>query len=118
MDQPGANLNRAEALVLVNHYRQVSGATPLAMDNGLDAQAQKLAADYAASGNAPKTPADTVAIRVSAGYANFADTFSGWRNSPADADVLASRNASRAGLGVAYNANSNYGVYWVLVLDD
>ena len=118
MDQPGANLNRAEALGIVNAYRSTAGSAALVADAGLDATAQSLAADYARTGTSPKLPAGAVGMRVSAGYANFAETFSGWRNSPADAQVLASASAQRAGLGVAYNADSTYGVYWVLVLDD
>lgn len=118
MDQPGANLNRPEALSIVNAYRATAGAPALAGDAGLDGSAQSLAAAYASSGNAPKLPAGAVAVRLSAGYATFAETFSGWRNSPADAHVLADARATRAGLGVAYNAGSAYGVYWVLVLDD
>jgi uncharacterized protein YkwD len=116
MDQPGASLNRAEALGIVNHYRSSVGTTALAPDAGLDAAAQQLAADYASSGTAPRRPEGATAMRVSAGYGTFAETFSGWRNSPADAQVLAERGSTRAGLGVAYNANSTYGVYWVLVL--
>ncbi|MDP1732302.1 MAG: CAP domain-containing protein [Devosia sp.] len=118
MDQPGASLNRAEALGIVNHYRSSVGSTALAADAGLDAAAQRLAADYASSGTAPRRPDGAVAMRVSAGYATFAETFSGWRNSPADAQVLTGRGATRAGLGVAYNANSTYGVYWVLILEN
>lgn len=118
MDQPGANLNRGEALGILNHYRATAGAGALTGDGGLDSTAQSLATAYAKSGNSPKLPDGAIAIRVSAGYANFAETFSGWRNSPADAQVLADRSATRAGLGVAYDANSTYGVYWVLVLDN
>jgi uncharacterized protein YkwD len=118
MDQPGANLNRGEALGIVNHYRATVGTAALTDDPTLDAMAQDLARTYASSGNAPKLPAGTVAMRVSAGYANFAETFSGWRNSPDDAAALANRSATRAGLGVTYDANSSYGVYWVLLLDD
>lgn len=118
MDQPGANLNRAEALGIVNHYRAASGAGQLTADASLDATAQQLAADYARSGTAPKRPETAVALRSSAGYANFAETFSGWRNSPEDAAVLAERSATKAGVGVAYDPNSTYGVYWVLLLDD
>jgi uncharacterized protein YkwD len=117
MDQPGANLNRGEALGIVNHYRATVGATALAADSGLDTMAQGLAANYA-KGTQPRTPDGVVAMRLSAGYANFAETFSGWRNSPEDAGALSNRSATRAGLGVAYDANSNYGVYWVLLLDD
>jgi uncharacterized protein YkwD len=54
-------------------------------------------------------------MKLSAGYATFADTFSGWRNSAADAAGLAAQG-NKAGLGVAYNAASSYGVYWVLVI--
>jgi len=118
MDQPGANLNHVEALGLINHYRASAGTTALAPDAGLDTSAQVLAAAYAQSGTAPKLPDGAVAIRVSAGYATFAETFSGWRNSPADAQVLTEQAATRAGLGVAYNSGSTYGVYWVLVLED
>jgi uncharacterized protein YkwD len=116
MDTPGANLNRAEALGIVNHFRATSGAGQLSADASLDATAQSLAADYAKSGTAPKTPAGTAGMRTSAGYPNFAETFSGWRNSPEDAAVLNERGASKAGVGVAYDPNSTYGVYWVLLL--
>ncbi len=116
MDQPGASLNRGEALGILNHYRATAGAGALTADAGLDSTAQGLAAAYAASGNAPALPAGAIGMRVSAGYANFAETFSGWRNSPADAAAIANASATKAGLGVAYDANSTYGVYWVLVL--
>lgn len=118
MDQPGANLNRAEALGIVNQYRAASGAGQLTADAGLDATAQQLAADYARGGTAPKRPEGIVALRSSAGYANFAETFSGWRNAPDDAAALAERTATRAGVGVAYDPDSTYGVYWILLLDD
>ena len=118
MDTPGANLNRAEALGIVNHFRSASGSTQLAADAGLDATAQSLATAYAQSGTAPKSPAGSIGMRSSAGYPNFAETFSGWRNSPADAAVLTERTATKAGVGVAYDPSSTYGVYWVLLLDD
>lgn len=118
MDQPGAQLDRGEALGIVNSYRAVSGVPPLRADAALDAEAQQLAAAYAASGRAPQRPGEITVMRVSAGYANFADTFSGWRNSPADAAALAQAGTSRAGIAVAYEDNSTYGVHWVLLIDD
>lgn len=118
MDQPGATLDRAAALGILNAYRSTTGAAALTGDAGLDATAQSLAAEYARSGTPPALPAGAIGLRISAGYANFAETFSGWRNSPADAAAIADATARRAGLGVAYEANSEYGVYWVLVLDD
>jgi len=116
MDAPGASLNRAEALGIVNAYRASTGTPALSADSSLDATAQSLAAQYAATGQAPSLPPGARAMRLSAGYATFAETFSGWRNSPPDAAVLTDRSANRAGVATAYNANSAYGVYWVLVL--
>lgn len=117
MDNPGASIDRVEALNLINHFRTSTGGSMLVADAGLDTTAQNLAAQYAQSGTPPKKPAGSTAIRFSAGYYDFAETFSGWRNSPADAAVL-KQSATRAGLGAVYDANSSYGVYWVLILAD
>jgi uncharacterized protein YkwD len=118
MDRPGADLESAEALALVNDYRRTTGASALSADPLLDAMAHDLARSYAQSGDVPRLPAGAVLMRVSAGYPTFAETFSGWRNSPPDAAALSESGATRAGLGVAYDAGSTYGIYWVLVLDD
>ena len=115
MDQPNARLDRAQAINLVNAYRSTRGVPALGADAGLDGTAQALANQYAQTGTAPATPAGMTVMKLSAGYATFADTFSGWRNSPADAAGLVAQG-SKAGLGVAYNAASSYGVYWVLVV--
>lgn len=115
MDQPGAVLDRNQAITLINSYRATRGVAPLAGDVGLDGTAQALANQYAQTGTAPATPQGMVVMKLSAGYATIADTFSGWRNSPADAAGLVAQ-ASKAGIAVAYNASSGYGVYWVLVL--
>ena len=61
-------------------------------------------------------PTGSTGLRASAGYANFAETFSGWRNTPGDAAVLADGKSTRAGLATVYDPNSTYGVYWILVL--
>jgi uncharacterized protein YkwD len=116
MDSPSATLDRGAAIDILNQYRASTGAGPLADDAALDAEAQALAQQYATSGTAPKLPADATGLRVSAGYSTFAETFSGWRNSPADAAVLANPGARRMGLASFYSANSSYGVYWVLLL--
>ena len=116
MDAPGASLNRVEALFLLNDYRRSTGAADLRGDAVLDSTAQSLATAYAKSGTPPTAPSGMRAVRFSAGYATFAETFSGWRNVPTDAAVLADPGATRAGLGVAYEANSTNGVHWVLLL--
>lgn len=115
MDQPGATLDRQQAIGLINAYRSTVGAAPLTPDAGLDGTAQALANQYAQTGTAPATPQGMTVMKLSAGYATFAETFSGWRNNPADAVGLAA-NAQKAGVAVAYNATSSYGIHWVLVL--
>ncbi len=113
---PGAQMDRQAALQIINQYRATRGAAPLAPDAALDAQAQSIATQYASSGNPPARPADAAAMRLSAGYTNFAETFSGWRNSPADANVLAQGDARRAGFAAVYDPNSAYGTHWVMLL--
>jgi uncharacterized protein YkwD len=115
MDAPGATLDRAQAIDIVNAYRATRGLPALALDEGLNGTAQALATQYASSNQAPPTPSGVAAMKLSAGYATFAETFSGWRNSPADAAGLAA-GASKAGVAFAYNASSAYGVHWVLIL--
>lgn len=115
MDQPGASLNKQEAIGLINAYRATRGVAPLTHDTGLDGTAQALVNQYAQTGAAPATPQGLAQMKLSAGYATFAETFSGWRNSPADAAALAAP-ASKAGVAVAFNPSSAYGIHWVLVL--
>ena len=117
MDQPGASLDRAQAISIINAYRATNGLPALTPDAALDGTAQVLANQYAQTGTPPQAPQELTVMKLSAGYATFAETFSGWRNSPADAVALKA-TASKAGVAVAYNATSNYGVHWVLVLDD
>lgn len=116
MNQPGAQLNRVEALFLLNDFRRSQGAADVRGDTVLDSTAQTLATNYAKTGAQPLLPPGALVMRLSAGYTTFAEVFSGWRNVPADAGAIADRSATRAGLGVAYDPNSAHGVYWVLVL--
>jgi hypothetical protein len=116
MDAPGASLDRPSAIAIINQYRGTVGAGQLTGDPTLDTTAQGLAQAYAKTGKSPTLPPGASAIRTSAGYGNFAETFSGWRNNPADAAALATAGARRAGIAAVYDASSSYGVYWVLVL--
>ena len=117
MDQPDASLDRAQAIAMINAYRATNGLPALAPDAALDGTAQTLANQYAQTGTPPRAPQELTVMKLSAGYATFAETFSGWRNSPADAVALRA-TATKAGIAVAFNAASTYGVHWVLVLDD
>jgi uncharacterized protein YkwD len=116
MDKPGAQLNRQDAFNIINQYRQSVGASLIADDPSLDAAAQQAVNDYAKTGRQTPKPAGTIQIRYSAGYATFAETFSGWRNSPQDAPALTDKNATRGGIAVTYEANSPYGVYWAMIV--
>ena len=117
MDQPGASLDRAQAISMINAYRATNGLPALTPDAALDGTAQALANQYAQTGTPPRAPQELTVMKLSAGYATFAETFSGWRNSPADAVALKA-TAGKAGIAMAYNGSSTYGVHWVLVLDD
>ena len=80
-----------------------------------DPAKKQLANQYAQTGTAPTKPQNLAQMKLSAGYATFAETFSGWRNNAADAVGLAAP-ATKAGVAAAYNPGSSYGIYWVLVL--
>lgn len=116
LDHPGASINRADALAIINQYRATAGLGPLVADPALDAAAQDAAQQYAQSGKQPPKPAGSIDVRYSAGYATFAEVFSGWRSSPPDAKALTSATATRAGVGGFYTDNSPFGAYWALVL--
>jgi len=116
MNRPGAQLNRVEALFLLNDYRRQNGASDVRGDTVLDSTAQTMAQNYAKTGAQPLLPPGTTVMRLSAGYATFAEVFSGWRAVPADAAAISAVSVGRAGLGVVYDPTSTNGVYWVLVL--
>jgi uncharacterized protein YkwD len=116
MDAGGAVLDRAQALAIINQYRTSTGVPTLTEDPTLDASADALVLQYSRTGTQAPKPAGTVSVRFSAGYYNFAETFSGWRNSPADSAALTNAAATKAGIAAHYDPNSAYGVYWVLVL--
>ncbi|MEO6014988.1 MAG: CAP domain-containing protein [Devosia sp.] len=116
MDQGNVQLNRAEALGIINAYRATVGAPALVDDPALDITATTLASTYAKTGRQGSRPDGTLEVRYSAGYATFAETFSGWRNSSQESQVMHGKTATRAGLAVVYEPTSPYGVYWVVIV--
>ncbi len=116
MDAPNASLDQQKALSIINHLRITKNSPALISDIDLIKQANILAQKYATNGITPKKPKTADAIQISAGYANFANTFSGWRSNNTSLNTLTNPNFSRAGIGVAYSQNSTNGVYWVLLL--
>ncbi len=118
MDIDGAQLNRQASIAIINDLRSKNGLMALSLSNELNEKAQRLAQIYAQGDAIPKKPANVSALRASAGYVNFAQTFSGWRGDPISASALIEPSYRFAGLGVVYLANSNNGTYWILLLDD
>ena len=116
MDTRTAQLNKSDALGIINHYRATVGVGPLTEDPALSATAQQMASNYAKTGRQAPKPAGTSEIRYSAGYATFAETFSGWRNSGQESLVMSGSSVTRAGIAVVYEENSPYGVYWVVIV--
>ena len=116
MDSGTAQLNTADAIGIINHYRATVGVGPLVEDPALSAQAKLIAANYAKTGRQAAKPEGTSEIRYSAGYATFAETFSGWRNSSQQSLVMSGKTVTRAGIAVVYEEASPYGVYWVVIV--
>jgi hypothetical protein len=77
MNQPGAQLNRVEALFLLNDFRRSQGAADVRGDTLLDSTAQTLATNYSKTGAQPLLPPGALVMRLSAGYTTFAEVFSG-----------------------------------------
>jgi uncharacterized protein YkwD len=116
MDSGTAQLNKAEAIGIINSYRATVGVGPLVEDPSLTAMADTAARNYAKTGRQATKPEGTSEIRYSAGYATFAETFSGWRNSGQQSLVMSGSSVTRAGIAVVYEENSPYGVYWVVIV--
>lgn len=116
MDSQGAQLNKGDALGIINQYRASVGVAQLAEDPSLNAMAATMAANYAKTGRQATKPEGTSEIRYSAGYPTFAETFSGWRSSQQQSLVMSGRAVTRAGIAVVYEENSPYGVYWVVIV--
>jgi len=123
MARPGAQLDQQEAIGLINQYRAANNLPLLTLTQELTDTAATAAARYAQDGN-NNGAAALVAERTngsalfSAGYTNFAETFSGWRGSNRDAKTLLTPNATKAGIAVNYNANSSYGAHWVFIASE
>lgn len=124
-----ARIDAVAARNLINDYRQTLGLGPVAIDAGLQAFAERQAAALAAADRVEATRATSLSHRlrqsgivtgaarenVSAGYHTFSDAFSGWRGAPNHDATFRLRGAQLMGIATAYNGNSKYKVYWVLV---
>jgi uncharacterized protein YkwD len=55
---------------------------------------------------------------IAAGYPTPQSVFDGWKGSPAHNATMLDSNAKAFGVGLAYNANSNFGWYWTTDFGD
>ncbi len=129
---PGARIDAVSARNLINAYRRNLGLPPVEVDAGLQVFAERQADTLAAADRIDATRATPLQKRlatsgigasralenVSAGYHSFSDAFSGWRGSPNHDATLRLAGASRMGIATAYNSQSKYKVYWVLVVTE
>lgn len=126
----GAVIDSDGARQMISLYRGNKGLEPLALDDALQAVAQRQAQDMARRGDlaargALKTrlgeaglkPA-TAVENVSAGYHTLAEAFSGWRDSPPHNARMLDRRVKRMGIATAYAPGAKYKVFWALVLTD
>lgn len=128
--RPGAGVDAALAVRLINDYRRNAGLAPVRLDPALNRFAEAQVTSIAGHNNltipggsevihrlkAAGLPATAARENVSAGYYSMSDAFSGWRGSPPNDATLRLAAASRMGIATRYVPNSRYGVYWVLVM--
>jgi uncharacterized protein YkwD len=128
---PELDAGELQLLDLINGYRAQNGLAPLVTDARLNASADWFANDmandnYWASNHRdnedpPRSPGQRAAAfgfnapvgeNLAAGYVTPQAAFDAWRGSAGhNANMLG--NYVGIGIGVAYNAGSNFGWYWV-----
>ena len=121
-------LDPAAAAAALNAYRAGKGLKPVRLDPALAAMAERQAMAMAA-GNvlshdvAGAFPARLAASGIDAwkaaenlggGYMSLAEAMTGWRESSAHNANLLMPEASRFGIAIAKNPDTQYGVWWAM----
>lgn len=128
--QESVNENKARAII--SAYRLAHGRSGLVLDPALERAAAAQAMAMARADTLSHTVAGTLADRldlahipnmaaaenVSAGYMTLASAIAGWQKSPPHNANLLDPLMRRMGIGSAYVQNSQYHVYWSLILAD
>lgn len=132
LNRPYQSVNQAEALALINSYRQSKGKQPLTLNAKLTeaariqaqamAEAEKVSHALRPDLTLPKRLKRAgydplrAAENISAGYWTLAEAFSGWRDSkPHNANMLKD-GITQMGIATHYRAGAKYQVFWALVL--
>ena len=122
------SLDPTAAVASVNAYRARKGLGPVRLDPALTRMAQSQA-EAMAAGNAlshdlagafptrlEQSGVDTwkAAENLGGGYMSLAEAIAGWRESPAHDRNLLLPEATRLGIAIAKNPETEYGVYWAM----
>ena len=129
---PADNFDPAEALSMVNAYREKEGLPPLAFDPKLKQAARAHAQDLAENdrishfGSDGSDPWERVgrtgfnpkvaAENVGTGQLSFAEVFREWQLSPSHNKNLLLPDATHMGVAVVSKADTQFKTFWSLVL--
>lgn len=123
-------VNPAEAARIVNAFRADNGVPPVRVNATLNAIAQAYADRLAAYGQLSHELGGNVASRLrgggyaymaagenlGAGYRSVEEAFARWEASPGHRANLLEAPLTEMGIATAFNINSPYRTFWVLIL--
>lgn len=121
-------LDPAAAVSALNAYRASKGLTPVRLDPGLSAIAERQAKAMANADLLSHDVAGAFASRLAAGridateagenlgggYMSLDEAMAGWRHSPGHDANLLMPSATRFGVAIAKNPDGRYRVYWAM----
>ncbi len=121
-------LDPAAAVTALNAYRASKGLKPVRLDPALAAMAERQATAMAAGNVLSHDAAGAFPARLAAGgidawkaaenlgggYMSLAEAMAGWRESSAHNANLLMPEASRFGIAIAKNPDTQYGVWWAM----
>ncbi len=127
---PNVEVNATAAASMISGYRRNNGLPAVKIDPGLMRLAREQSramAERDKLGHRVKGDFKTRLARggfhgrlavenVSAGYHTLAEAFNGWRDSPPHRANMLQRGVDRMGIAAVYAPNSDYKVYWTLIL--
>lgn len=130
-DRPGATLDIASTVEIINQYRVSQGKTPLAFNSDLAiiaAQSARTLSQNASlktgqrkSGNLDKRltragiPHQSAHEIIAGGYVTFARTFSSWRSVPSQSKILLDDSLTSFAIATHYSGQTSLGIYWVFI---
>lgn len=130
-DHPGATLDIASTVEIINQYRISQGKNPLtfnpdlaiiaAQSAGTLSQNASLKTGQRKSGSLNKRLTSAGIAHQSAheiiagGYVTFARTFSSWRSVPSQSKILLDDSLTSFAIATHYSGQTSLGIYWVFI---